>query len=123
MSPRPYVYERQTEYWTSRQIEEFFLDAGFELIVLPITQLYEAYVPADFIFFDKKNTKLFGFQYKALYGNGQDHWNLNMQQHMKLKKYNWIYYCMSELKNYSELRLSLHKCKILTANFEYKEKY
>lgn len=29
---KPYLYERQSEYWTSRQIEEFFLDAGFELI-------------------------------------------------------------------------------------------
>ena len=38
---KPYLYERQSEYWTSRQIEEFFLDAGFELIALPILQYHE----------------------------------------------------------------------------------
>lgn len=73
MSVEPYVYERQTEYWISRQIEDFLLDAGYDVITIPITQLSEAHVPVDFIFFDKGRTKIFGFQYKTLYRNGKDH--------------------------------------------------
>ncbi|VXD22151.1 hypothetical protein PL8927_730024 [Planktothrix serta PCC 8927] len=33
MGAKTFVYERQVEYWTSRQIEEFFLNAGFNIIV------------------------------------------------------------------------------------------
>lgn len=28
-----YPYERQVEYWTSRAIEDYFLDSGFEVLV------------------------------------------------------------------------------------------
>lgn len=61
--PTPYVYERQVEYWTSRGMEGFFLDAGFEILVLPITQLTERGVPADFLYLDTGTNKIFGFQF------------------------------------------------------------
>lgn len=38
MVARTFVYERQVEYWTSRQIEEFFLNAGFDIVVYPVEQ-------------------------------------------------------------------------------------
>jgi hypothetical protein len=44
------TYERQVEYWTSRGIEDFFLDNGFEVPVFPLTQLTEAAIPSDFLF-------------------------------------------------------------------------
>jgi hypothetical protein len=75
--PTPYVYERQVEYWTSRAMENFFLDAGFEVLVFPLTQLTERFVPSDFLYLDTATNKIFGFQYKALHRNGNDHWNLD----------------------------------------------
>lgn len=73
---KSYVYERQTEYWTSRGIEDYFLDAGFELVTFPLSQVTEHEVPFDFIFFEKATCKIFGFQYKALYQDARDYWLL-----------------------------------------------
>ena len=69
----PFLYERHVEYWTTREIEGFLLDSGFEAIVLPITQLTERDVPANFFFLDNQTNKLYGIQYKALYHNGDDY--------------------------------------------------
>jgi hypothetical protein len=62
----PYLYERQAEYWTSREIEDYFLDAGYEIVTFPLSQRTEKVVPFDFIFFEQATTKLFGLQYKAV---------------------------------------------------------
>lgn len=115
----PYVHERQSEYWTSRQVEEFFLDDGFEIITFPLTQYHERRIPTDFIFFDKKHSKLFGFQYKALYGNGKDSWRLDAQQHKVLSRFPWIYYCLSELRSSKDHRVALHLARIKRTDFEY----
>jgi len=118
----PYVYERQSEYWTSRQIEEFFLDAGFEILTFPLTQFNERLIPADFIFFDKRRSKLFGFQYKALYHNDADFWPIDREQHRKLTRFPWIYYCLSELRTTRDHRAALHLARILKTNFEFHKK-
>jgi len=118
----PYVYERQAEYWTSRQIEEFFLDAGFEVLVFPLTQYTEHLIPADFIFFDRRRSKLFGFQYKALYHNSADFWLINKEQHQKLAHFPWIYYCLSELKTTRDYRVALHLARIVETKFKFPEK-
>ena|SRR6266446_7459295 len=96
----PYGYERQTEYWTSRGIEDYFLDAGYEVIAFPLTQLAENAVPVDFVFFEKSTSKLFGLQYKALYRNATDYWPIDDQQHLNLQAFaGWAYYCFSELRS------------------------
>jgi hypothetical protein len=118
----PYIHERQSEYWTSRQVEEFFLDLGFEVMTLPLTQLVEHELPADFIFFDKKRSKLFGFQYKALYKNKEDYWPINSEQHAALSDYPWVYYCLSELRRADEHRIALHLTRIIEPRFSYQEK-
>lgn len=109
----PYVYERQSEYWTSRRVEEFLLDAGFEVVVYPLVQYYEKFIPADFIFFDKKRSKMFGLQYKALYRNDEDFWQIDLVQHHTLMRYSWIYYCFSELKNPADFRSALHYARFV----------
>lgn len=111
--PVPYVYERQAEYWTSRAIEEFFLDSGFEVLTFPLSQLSERILPADFLFVDKTHAKLFGLQYKPLYRNGEDFWPIDLQQNERLKKFPWIYYCLSDLREASQHRLALHFCRIV----------
>ena len=121
MPAHPYVYERQTEYWTSRRIEDFFLDEGFEVITFPLTQLSEADVPADFLFFDKKRTKLVGLQYKALYRNNVDHWVLNPDQHERLRHFPWIYYAASELREPREFRNALHRARFFSPAFPFTE--
>lgn len=109
----PYIYERQTEYWTSRQVEESLLDAGFDVVVFPLTSIAEAQLPADFIFFDRNTLKLFGFQYKALYHNGGDFWPIDSGQHQTLTNYPWVLYCLSELKDVRDHRLALHQARIV----------
>lgn len=120
MDKWPYVYERQTEYWTSRQLEDFFLDIGFEIITFPLTAFSEKYIPTDFIFFDKNLSKIFGFQYKTLYHNKIDFWNLDKIQHNNLKKYPWIYYCFSEIRRTGDHRGALHLARITTTDFPFR---
>lgn len=122
MADTPYIHERQSEYWTSRQVEAYFLDLGFEIITLPVTQLVEGKFPADFIFFDKNRSKLFGFQYKALYKNDEDYWPLNAIQHRKISNYRWVYYCLSEVRRPNEHRVALHLSRIVPSSISYQEK-
>jgi hypothetical protein len=118
----PYIHERQSEYWTSRQVEEFFLDLGYEVLTLPLTQFVERDLPADFLFFDRKRCKLFGFQYKALYKNREDYWPISAEQHITLSDYPWVYYCLSELRHANEHRIALHLTRIIESRFQYQEK-
>ena len=111
-----YVYERQVEYWTSRQIEDFLMNAGFCILPIPMEQRIEKYIPADFIFPATELVKLFGIQYKVLYKNGKDHWKLNKQQHDRLKKFPWISYGFSELKSITQARNSLHYLRLCKHN-------
>src|SRR5437867_5822587 len=113
MAATPYVYERQVEYWTSREMEGFFLDSGFELIVLPITQLTERSVPSDFLYLEKQTNKLFGLQFKALYHNGNDVWNLEPHQHAALSSFDWMYYGFSDLRSPRQHRNALHYLRIV----------
>lgn len=114
-----YVNERQVEYWTSREIEGFFLDSGFEVTVLPITQLTERAVPADFMFLDGHTNKLFGLQYKALYHNGEDFWNLDERQHSTLQGFDWIYYGLSDLRSGRQHRNALHYLRVVGSGFPF----
>ena len=107
-----YVSERQVEYWTSRQIEDFFMNAGFDMLVYPIAQRDEKYLPADHIFGVGGSAKLFGIQYKVLYQNGEDHWRMNARQHSMLKNFPWIYYGLSDLKSATGFRNSLHYLRL-----------
>lgn len=120
--PTPYVYERQVEYWTSRGMEGFFLDAGFEVIVLPITQLTERRVPTDFLYLDSATNKIFGFQFKALYKNGDDHWNLDAAQHGGLASFDWMYYGLSDLRSSRQHRNALHYLRVLPTQFRFQPK-
>lgn len=119
MAPGPYVYERQTEYWTSNQIETFFGDLGFEVLAFPITQLTEKKLPADYLFFDSSLTKLFGFQYKPLYHNGQDYWPITKSQHERLRHYPWVYYCLCEMRDVRDRRAALHLSRIVRTDFPF----
>jgi len=120
MGATPFVYERQVEYWTSRQIEDFFLNAGFSIAVYPVEQGVERYLPADHIFgLDSDLVKLFGIQYKALYHNSTNHWKLDQRQHSRLVNFPWIYYGLSDLQNVSDGRNSLHYLRILNSAFPY----
>lgn len=120
MAVSPYVYERQSEYWASKQVESYLLDFGFEILALPIPTHIEYLLPGDFIFFDRKHTKLFGFQYKALYHNARDHWRLLQHQHLTLKLYPWIYYCLLELREAVEFRAALHLARVADTGFTYR---
>jgi hypothetical protein len=119
MVPAPYIYERQVEYRTSREIEGFFLDSGFEVLVLPITQLTERQVPSDFLFFDGSANKLFGLQFKALYHNADDYWNLDADQHRTLGYFEWMYYGLSDLTSSRQHRNALHYLRVVSPSFSY----
>lgn len=123
MVAKTFVHERQVEYWTSRQIEEFFLNAGLDIVVYPVEQGIERYLPADHIFgVDDALVKLFGIQYKALYHNSVNHWKLDQRQHNRLVHFPWIYYGLSDLQSVSDGRNGLHYLRILSSAFPYVNK-
>jgi hypothetical protein len=121
MMGKTYIAERQVEYWTSRQIEDFFFNAGFNIFVYPVTQKIERYLPADFIFAGDK-VKLFGFQYKVLYQNASDYWKLAQRQHETMKKFPWIYYAFSDLTNVTDFRNSLYYLSVKEPTFPFVNK-
>lgn len=85
-------------------------------MTFPLTQYTERLIPADFIYFDKQRSKLFGFQYKALYHNGEDYWPIDSRQHVTLLNYPWIYYCLSELQSVQDNREALDLMRIVETN-------
>lgn len=103
-----YVSERQFEYSTSHQIENFFRNAGFDMSVRTVDQDIERYLPSDHIFYLNGVVKIFGIQYKVLYKNSEDHWKMNARQHSMLQKFPWIYYGLSDLKSANGIDNSLH---------------
>jgi hypothetical protein len=119
MARAPYVDERKVEYWTSRELDTFFENEGFDVISLPLTAVTEKSVPSDFAFLDRGTSKLFGFQYKVLHHNGRDHWNLDEEQHRQLRLYNWIYYGLSDLTSLTQQRNALHYLRIVPVGFDY----
>lgn len=119
---KTYLKERQIEYWTSRQIEDFLLNEGFDVFVNPIPQSLEKLLPADFVFQSTK-LKLFGFQYKALYHNSADHWKLSNQQHQTLQAFDWIYYGLSEMTSIKQSRNSLYYLLIRDTSMPFIKKY
>lgn len=117
-----YVDERLVEDFTSDALVRFFKNLGFELIKIPIPQLTEKHLPADFLYFDKNLQKLFGFQYKALYHNGKDYWKLTKHQHDSLQSYPWIFYLLSELREGTEYLEADQFARIVGANRQYSPK-
>lgn len=117
---KPYLHERQTEYWTSRGIEDFFLDAGFEVMTFPITQRSERHIPFDFVFLDRGTSKMFGIQYKPLYRNGEDYWPLTEHQHDQLQEFqDWGYYGLSEMREGGDHRVALHQTVFARVDFPF----
>lgn len=107
-----YPNERQTEYWTSRAIEEYFENKGYPVVTIPNSQRAEKHVPFDHLFASHR-LKLFGLQYKRLY-DSPDHWRLEQHQHLKLLSFPWIYYSLSEITSISDHRNALHLMRIVT---------
>ena len=116
-----YVSERQVEYSTSRQIEDFFKNAGFDTSVHLINQGIEKYLPYDHIFYVDGLVKIFGIQYKVLYKNGEDHWIMKARQHSMLQKFPWIYYGLSDLKSATEIDNSLDHLRLYKNNIRLRQ--
>ena len=116
-----YVSEREFEYSTSRQIEDVFRNAGFDMSVRPIDQNTERYLPSDHIFYVNGLAKIFGIQYKVLYKNSEDHWRMDARQHSMLQKFPWIYYGLSDLKSASGIDNSLDHLRLYKNNIRLRE--
>ena len=115
----PYIAEIQTARWTSDGIRNVFRAAGFTVREWQLTQHLEKLVPADSVFFSPAFPKLFGLQYKTIYGNHEDFWPLDRAQHETLKSYPWIYYCCSELREVADRALALHFARLYRPRFEF----
>jgi len=115
-----YLPERQTEYWTSREIEQFFQSVGYSILTIPLSQAVEHHLPADFLYVVQPTLKIFGLQYKALYHNAYDHWNLSQDQHNALQRFPWMYYCMSELRHLREAIWALHYARFYRPSFVFR---
>jgi hypothetical protein len=114
-----YIPEREVEYWTSLGIDRFFREQDFEVTSFPITQMLENKVPVDFLFLHNSTNKLFGLQFKVLYRNGRDVWNLNQNQHRLMKKFDWMYYGLSDLKDAAHYKDALQHLRIAPPQFRF----
>jgi hypothetical protein len=119
MPRAPYVDERKVEYYTSHELDNFLKNQGFDILPLPLTPVTEKGAPTDFAFWAKNTKKLFGFQYKALYHNGQDAWTLDEDQHAQLRRFVWIYYGLSDLTSLAQHRDALDHLRVLPPGFRY----
>jgi hypothetical protein len=54
------------------------------------------------MFRDQGTKKLFGLQFKSLYKNGEDAWNISETQHERLQQFDWMYYGLSDLTSASQ---------------------
>ena len=115
----PYVLERQVEYWTSRAIEDFYWDAGYECLTFPLGPHAETYIPADFVFRAGNTVKLYGLQYKTLYMRTPPYWKLDSAQHSQLQQFPWIYYALFDLRATREFRNSLHALRLRRSDFTF----
>jgi len=116
----PYIPEEQTADWTSQEIRRFFRRAGFNSATYKLTQYLERDLPADRMFLDPGTWKVFGFQYKTLYRNGEDRWPIDDSQHRTMEQFPWIYYCCSELTEPKEAATALHQARIYRGSFRYR---
>lgn len=116
---KTYVVERKIEYWISQQIEEVFVSLGHDVDVFPQSMIEEKARSADFIFASDTLLKVFGLQYKTLYHDqfSNDYWRIYGQQHINLKKFDWMYYGLSELKDVSERNIALHLCRFRNPSY------
>jgi hypothetical protein len=120
LAASPYIPEEQTADWISLGVRDFFRNAGYRVITYKLTQHLEKDLPADRTFLDPATWKIFGFQYKTLYHNGEDRWPLDEVQHETLVDFPWIYYCLSELTDPREEQTALHQARIHRVSFNYR---
>ncbi len=118
-----YLYERQTEYWTGRGMEDYFLDAGMEVVTLPIWRLGEKTMPFEFVLNPEQECRIFGVQYKSLHHHGQtEFWKLFRHQHLILQNFEeWAFYGFSEMTSWSEHRIAIHKTLFVPVSLEFRE--
>ena len=114
---KPKVKERQTEFWTSRAIESFFLDEGYEVTTFPLSGVTEGELPLDYIFWTPQFSKMFGIQYKALYGWGdEDYWPIDVAQLAARMAIPWAVYSLSEIEDPRQWRSALHRQVLVFPN-------
>lgn len=117
--PEVTMHTRQTEYWTSRQIEEFFFDAEFEVVTFPLAHYGERVIPSDYLSYDRRLTKLFGLHYQTLNRNGKYYWDIEPEHQAALRRFPWLYYCFSRLKGPLQYRSALHLMQIMSTDNEF----
>lgn len=111
--PNPYYDERQVEQWTTRDVLDAFTRMHIRVFEYPVSQLTEKKLPADIIFVDRGRSKIFGFQYKALYRNSYDNFRLNAKQHRKLRRFSWIFYGFLEIRDSLDTAIALHRLRVV----------
>lgn len=109
-----YPHERQVEYWISREIDGYFENEGYQIVVLPNSPRLEKHIPYDHLFAGR-GVKVFGFQYKRLYRGSSDYWQIDVEQYNQLARFDWIYYALPQIRSIRESRNALHLVSIATA--------
>jgi hypothetical protein len=115
-----YLAEQHVQRWTSMAIVRYFRRRRYVVRDWNLTQDLEKQVPTDWIFIDAIRLKIFGFQYKAVYSNGRDHWPLDRQQHDALQRFPWIYYAASEIRMVTDRRRALRLLRIYSPDIHYR---
>lgn len=114
-----YVAEQHVQEWTSAAIVSYLEARGYVVRDWHVTQDLEKHVPTDWIFLDSSRLKVFGFQYKALYSNGSDHWRLDHDQHDAFQGFPWVYYAASEITTTRDQADALKLVRIYSPGISY----
>ena len=117
---KTYLWETTVAAWSSLEIRRFFENANYSVLDFAMSQQAEKRIPADYIYKVQFPVKIFGLQYKALYGSrGHDHWRLKREQHRRLSRTRWISYALSELKENRDHLNALHALRLREATFPF----
>jgi len=117
-----YVAEQHVQEWTSAAILRYLGTRRYAVRDWHVTQDLERQVPTDWVFVDTSRMKFFGFQYKALYSNGSDHWRLDSVQHTTLQGFPWAYYAASEIKRARQRVEALRLIRIYAPEIPYRSR-
>ena len=117
-----YIAEQHIQEWTSAAIVQYFRARGYTVRDWHLTQDLEKHVPTDWIFVDQTRLKVFGVQYKALYSNGNDYWQLDRDQHEAVQHYPWVFYGASEMTHPRQQRDALRLVRIYATDLQYRHR-
>lgn len=105
--------------WILLDMVLYLRNVGFTVFTYSVGQRREGDIPFDRIII--AGTKAVAFQFKRPYRHRLGfRWRLDRQQHLRMRQYNWIYYCLPTFDDPTRQAEALHHCIFVEPEFEYR---